>query len=94
MLSELMQQKGLWIGLGLAIVLFLFLRSRSSRPDEKAARRLVRDIRNVSDAEDARDALTEHLPTIVRPVLLIALEEIEHQVHRAFRNAERAIESL
>src|SRR3977135_175600 len=93
-LDDLMQQKGLLIGLGAMIVAFLFVRSRSSRPEEKAARRLVRDWRNVDDPDDARDLLGENLPTIVRPALLAALEEIERQVRRGFRNLEREIERL
>jgi hypothetical protein len=93
-LDDLMQQKGLLIGLGAMIVAFLFVRSRSSRSEEKAARRLVRDWRNVDDPDDARDLLGENLPTIVRPALLAALEEIERQVRRGFRNLEREIERL
>jgi hypothetical protein len=93
MLSDLMEQKGLLIGLGVAIVVVWFLRSRS-RPEEKAARRLVRDWRHVDDPEDVRDLLGDNLPTIVRPALLIALDEIERQVHRGFRKIEKDIERL
>jgi hypothetical protein len=92
-LSELMHQKGLLIGLGLAIVGF-FVFSRRPAPQEKAARRLVRDFRHVDDAGDLRDVLGSTLPTIVRPVLLLALEEIERQVHRGFDNLERELERL
>src|SRR5207237_7192854 len=84
MLSDLMQQKGLLIGLGVLIAAILLF-SRRSAPEEKAARRLVRDWREVDDLDDARDLLGENVPTIVRPVLLIALDELERQVHHAFR---------
>ena len=91
MLSDLMHQKGLLIGLGVVIGAFLLFRPRSA-PEEKAARRLVRDIRRVDDADDVRDLLGENLPTIVRPALLIALNEIERQVHKGFRTLEKEIE--
>jgi hypothetical protein len=94
MLSDLMQQKGLLIGLGAVVLGFLLLRSRSSKPEEKAARRLVRDFRHVDDPDDVRDLLGENLPTIMRPALLIALEEIERQVHRGFRKLEHDISRL
>jgi hypothetical protein len=93
MLSDLMQQKWLLIGLGAALGLFMLV-SRRSAPEEKAARRLVRDWRHVDDPDDARDLLGENVPTIVRPVLLAVLEEIQRQVHRGFRSMEREIERL
>ena len=93
MLSDLMQQKGLLVGIGLVIGLVVFL-SRRRAPEEKAARRLVRDWRHVDDPDDARDLLGENVPTIIRPALLAALEEIERQVHRGFRSLERVIERL
>jgi hypothetical protein len=93
MLSDLMQQKGLLIGLGVVVGAFLLFRPRSA-PEEKAARRLVRDIRRVDDADDVRNLLGENLPTIVRPALLIALNEIERQVHKGFRTLEKEIEHL
>ena len=93
MLADLMQQKGLLIGLGVVICAFVLFRPRSA-PEEKAARRLVRDIRRVDDADDVRNLLGENLPTIVRPALLIALNEIERQVHRGFRTLEKEIEHL
>ena len=57
MLNDLMQQRGLLIGVGVGVgLLLLFLLRRE--PDEKeAARRLVRDWRNVDDVDDARDVL-------------------------------------
>jgi hypothetical protein len=88
-----MQQKALLIGTGVFLVAVWFLRSRS-RPEEKAARRLVRDWRRVDDPDDVRDLLGENIPTIVRPALLIALREIERQVHRGLRKIERDIERL
>jgi hypothetical protein len=91
MLSDLMQQKGLLIGLGVVVGLFLLL-SRRSAPEEKAARRLVRDWRHVDDPDDARELLGQHVPTIIRPVLLAVLDEVERQVHRVFRSLERQIE--
>jgi hypothetical protein len=93
LLTEVMHQKGLLVGLGLAVVAVLVFLRRPA-PEEKAARRLVRDVRHVDDAGDVRDVLGSTLPTIVRPVLLLALEEIERQVDRGFLNLERQIESL
>ena len=62
--------------------------------EEQAARRLVRDWRNVDDVTDVRDLLGDNLPTILRPALLTALEEIENIVHHWFRRAEREIQRL
>jgi hypothetical protein len=93
MLTDLMQQKAVLIGLGALVLAFLFFRSRS-RPEEKAARRLVRDIRHVDDPEDVRDLLGDNLPVIVRPALLAALAEIERQVHRGFDKIEHDLERL
>jgi hypothetical protein len=93
MLSDLMQQKGLLIGLGVVIGAVLLFRPRSA-PEEKAARRLVRDIRRVDHADDVRSLLGDNLPTIARPALLTALNEIERQVHKGFRMLEKEIEHL
>jgi hypothetical protein len=93
MLSDLMQQRWLLIGAG-CFIGALWLLSRRSAPEEKAARRLVRDFRKIDDAGDVRDLLGENMPTILKPALLNALEEIERQVHRWFRQVEREIESL
>ncbi len=93
MFSDLMQQKTLLIGIGVAIGLFFLLRSRS-RPEEKAARKLVREWRHIDDASDVRDLLGENLPPIVRPALLMALAEVERQVELGFRRLERQIERL
>jgi len=95
MRADVMQQKGLLIGVGvtLGVILLMWLR-RSSAPEEKAARRLVRDWRKVDDAADVRDLLGSNVPTIVRPVLLMALHEIERQVHKGFESLERDIERL
>ena len=93
MLSDLMQQKGLLIGLGVVIGAFMLFRPRSA-PEEKAARRLVRDMRHVDDADDVRSLLGDNLPTIVRPALMTALNEIERQVHKGFRTLEKEIEHL
>jgi hypothetical protein len=88
-----MQQKGLLVGFGVVVLGFWLLRRRS-RPEEKAARRLVRDWRKVDDADDVRDLLGHNLPPIVRPALLIALQEIEKQVQLVFRKLEREIERI
>src|SRR5207237_7305602 len=74
MLSDLMQQKGLLIGLGVVIGLVMLL-SRRSAPEEKAARRLVRDWRNVDDPDGVRNLVAENVPTIVRPALLAVLDD-------------------
>jgi len=37
---------------------------------------------------------TDNVPTIVRPALLIALTEVERQVHKGFRTLEKEIEHL
>jgi hypothetical protein len=94
MLTDLMQQKGLLLGLGALVVGFLLFKSRSGRPDEKAARRLVRDMRHVDDPDDVRGLLGDNLPAIVRPALLIALAEIERQVHHGFDKLERDLQRL
>jgi hypothetical protein len=94
LLSEVMQQKGLLIGLGFTVVAFLVLARRRSAPEERAARRLVRDWRRVDDVRDARNLLGSNLPTIVRPILLLLLAEIERQVHTGFDNIERDIRRL
>ncbi len=94
LLADIMQQKGLLIGAGVALGLFVLLLRRRPAPEEKAARRLVRDWRKVDDAADVRDLLGSNLPTIVRPALLMALHEIERQVHQGFRSLERDIERL
>jgi len=94
MLSDLMQQKTLIIGAGIVLgLVVLFLRRRPA-PEEKAARRLVRNWRKVDDAGDVRDLLGSNVPTIVRPALLMALHEIERQVHKGFASLERDIERL
>jgi hypothetical protein len=93
MLSDLMQQKGLLIGIGVAFVVAMLLLRRSA-PEEKAARRLVRDWRHVDHPDDARELLGENVPTIIRPALLAVLEEVERQVHRGFRSLEREIDDL
>ena len=93
MLGDLLQQKGLLIGIGVAVGLFLLLRGRS-KPEEKAARNLVREWRHVDDAGDVRDLLGENIPPIMKPALLMALAEIERQVQQGFRRLERQIERL
>ena len=94
MWSDLTQQRWL-IGIGLGLgVLFVLRLLRREPEQEQAARRLVRDWRKVDDVGDARDLLGENIPAIMRPVLLLTMEEIERQVRRGFRQLERAIEDL
>ena len=94
MLSDLTQQPWL-IAAGLGVgTLVLFKMMRRPREQERAARRLVRDWRKVDDVDDARDLLGDNLPTIVRPVLLMVLEQIERQVDLGFRRLERSIQHL
>jgi hypothetical protein len=96
MLADVMQQKGLLIGAGVVAGLFFWFRfiGRRSAPQEKAARRLVRDWRKVDDAADVRNLIGSNLPPIVRPALLMGLHEIERQVHKGFLSLERDIERL
>jgi hypothetical protein len=93
-MTDLTQQKGLLIGLGVVLVAIFLFRRRSATPQAEAARRLVRDMRHVDDAGDVRDLLGSNLPTIARPVLLLALGEIERQVQRGFVRLERQVERL
>jgi len=94
MLADLTQQP--WLiaagaGIG-ALVLFNMLRRPPEQ--ERAARRLVRDWRKVDDVDDVRDLLGDNVPTIIRPVLLMVLEQIERQVEIGFRRLERSIQHL
>jgi hypothetical protein len=93
MLTDLLQQKGLIIGAGVIVGLFLLLRGRQ-RPEQKAARNLVREWRHVDDPSDVRDLLGENLPPIFRPALLMVLGEVQRQVKLGFRRLERQIERL
>jgi hypothetical protein len=93
MLNDVMQQKWLIAGAA-ALIGALWLFSRRSAPEEQAARRLVRDWKHVDDPTDVRDLLGDNLPTILRPALLTALDEIENVVHRWFRQVERDIQRL
>ena len=94
MWSDLLEQRALLIGVGATILALWFFLSRRQAPEEQAARRLVRDWRNVDDIGDARDLLGSNVPAILRPALLIVLAEIEAQVKRGFRRLERSIERL
>jgi hypothetical protein len=95
MFSDLMRQKGLLLGAGVMVGLcVVFMLARRPAPQEKAARRLVRDWHKVDDAADVRDLLGSNLPPIVRPALLMLLHEIERQVHKGFESVERDIERL
>ncbi|HET6315469.1 MAG TPA: hypothetical protein VFG86_03345 [Chloroflexota bacterium] len=93
MLSDLAQQRWL-IAVGVGLVLFLIVRMRREPPQERAARNLVREMRNVDDIWDARDLFGSNLPPIFRPAMLLILEELERQVKRGFRNMERSIQHL
>jgi|SRR5690242_616639 len=94
MVGDLSQQKWLIVGAACFVGALLLWSTRRKAPEEQAARRLVRDWRHVDDVDDARDLLGSNVPTIFKPVLLIALEEIEHQVHRWLRRAEKEIGRL
>ena len=95
MLSDVMQQKGLLIGGGVGVLLFLFLLTRRGpAPEQRAARRLVRDWRKVGNAADVVDLLGANLPAIIRPVLIMALHELERQLRKGFQSLERDIERL
>jgi hypothetical protein len=94
MLGDLSQQKWLLIGAGCFVGAVVLWASRRKAPEEEAARRLVRDWRNVDDADDARELLGSNVPTVFKPAMLAALEEIEDQVHKGFRRAEREINRL
>jgi hypothetical protein len=94
MLGDMGQQKWLLIGVASLVGAIVLWATRRKAPEEKAAKRLVRDLRNVDDADDVRDLLGENLPTILRPALLSALEEIQDQVHHGFRRLEREISRL
>jgi hypothetical protein len=94
MLSDLTHQRWL-IGIGIALgAMILFRLFRRPPEHEEAARRLVRDWRKVDDVYDARDLLGKNVPAVLRPALLLILQEIERQVHRGIRRLERTIEHL
>jgi hypothetical protein len=93
MMDDLLQQRGLLIGAGVAVGA-LWLLSRRKPPEEEAARRLVRDWRHVDDADDARDVLGSNLGPILRPALLTLLDALENQVDYGFRQLERRIRHL
>jgi hypothetical protein len=92
MLNDLMQQRGLLIGIAVAAgALWFFMRGSGQAAEQKAARRMVREMRHVDDTDDVRNVLGSNLPTIVRPVLLIVLQELERQISFGFRRAEKQI---
>jgi|SRR5436305_1707729 len=94
MLEDLTQQRWL-IGVAIGVVFFLLMRMRGGGADqERAARKLVRNLRTIEDVDDARDLIGSNLPPIFRPALLLILDEVERQVKRGFRNMERSIERL
>ena len=93
MMNDVLQQKWLLVGVG-CFLGALWLWARRPAPEERAARRLVRDWRRVDDPEDARELLGSNLPTILRPVLLTALDEIESLARQWFRRLERDISRL
>jgi len=93
MFSDLTQQPWL-IGLGIGVGIFLLMRLRQPPAQERAARRLVRDLRHIDDVDDARDLFGSNVPTILRPAMLLLLQEVERQVRRGFRQLERSIERL
>ena len=93
MLQDLMQQKWFLVGAG-SLIAALWLFSRRSSSEQQAARRLVRDWRNVDDAGDVRGLLGQNVPVILRPLLLTALEQLEDLVEGWFRRVERDLERL
>jgi hypothetical protein len=93
MLSALTQRPWL-IALGIGMGIFLLTRLRRPPAQERAARRLVRDLRHVDDVGYARDVLGSNVPIIIQPALLAILEELERLVHRGLRNLERSIRRL
>jgi len=93
MFGDLMQQKWLFM-VAAGVLALVWLMSRRSDAQEKAARRLVRDLRHVDDADDVRDALGGNVPVILRPVLLTALSQVEDYVHHWFRRVERDLHRL
>jgi hypothetical protein len=94
MFGDLGQQKWVLIGVGSLVGALVLWATRRKAPEEIAAQRLVRDLRHVDDADAVRELLGENLPTILRPALLSALEEIQDQVHHGFRRLEREISHL
>jgi hypothetical protein len=94
MFGDLAQQKWLLIGVGSLVAAIVLWATRRKAPEEKAAQRLVRDLRHSANADEVRELLGSNLPTILRPALLSALEEIEDQVHHGFRRLEREISHL
>ena len=93
MLTDLGQQKMVWMGLGAIVLLFLFMRRREDE-QEKAARHLVRDWRKVDDLGDARDHLQSNLMPLGRPVRLVLLAELEQASHKWMRKMERELKHL
>jgi hypothetical protein len=94
MMSDLLEQKSLLIGVGITIAALWFFMSRRPAREEEAARRLVRDWRHVDDIDDARDLIGSNVPAIIRPALLIILAELERQIQHGFRRLERTIQRL
>jgi hypothetical protein len=94
MLSDILEQRSLLIGVGVTLAALWFFMSRRPAREEQAARRLVRDWRKVDDIDDARDLLGSNVPPILRPALLIVLEEVERQIKHGFRRVERSIQHL
>src|SRR5437763_17055457 len=80
LLNDVMQQKWLLVGAGFFIGA-LWLWSRRSAPEEEAARRLVRDLRNVDDPEDARELLGSDVPNLPPPRRLPAPRELQAPGH-------------
>ena len=93
MFNDLLNQRWL-IGAGIGIGVLMLMLLRRPPAQEKAARRMVRDLRHIDDIDDARDLFGSNLPVIVRPALMMIMQEIERQVERGFRTLERSIERL
>lgn len=94
MLSDLRQQPMLLAGAGLALLAIVLYWTRRRPSQKSAARHLVRDWRGVDDVDDARDLLSANIPVILRPALMVVLEQVEDQVDHWFHQVERAISKL
>ena len=92
--EDMTQQRGLLIGVGVAAVA-LFLMFRSRKDDQReAAKHLVRDWRRVDDVDGARDLLSSNVGPLLRPALLMVLNEVEDQVHHVLRRMEKRVQRL
>src|SRR5688500_8079968 len=85
MLSDLTGQRSLLMCSAVTTAALWSFMPRRPAGEEQAARRLVRDWRNVDDIDDARDLIGSNVPAILRPALLIVMSEIERQIQHGIR---------